>query len=84
MQIVDFTNCCPWNNSNLLGRIYSFICTNVRIVVSPRHTVVDKYVHSKDDNQDICLLREPHHFKSGRAWNLLKVLGSFLIAPPHF
>lgn len=84
MQIVDFTNCCPWNNSNLLGRIYSFICTNVRIVVFPRHTVVDKYVHSKDDNQDICLLTEPHHFKSGRAWNLLKVLGSFLIAPTHF
>lgn len=56
MQIVHFTNCQPWINSNLLGRIYSFICTNIRTVVFPRHTIVDKYVHSKEYDKDICLI----------------------------
>lgn len=74
-QIVDFTNCQPWNNSNFLERIYSFICTNVSAF--PRHTIAKKYVHFKDYNQDICLITNIHHFKGSRLWCVSKVLDSF-------
>lgn len=50
MQIVDFANCQPWNNSNLLGRIYSIILTNVKIIPFARHRVIDIHVHFKDYN----------------------------------